>query len=144
MNWGRGIIIVFVLFAAFIFYIAYSSMTTHFDLVSDEYYKEEIEYQKVIDSKQNDKNLKSQISLKVEDQKVKILLPDELKENPTSGKIHFYSVLNAKRDQQFPLTFDQNGEQVIQVDKFVPGNYTAKISYTNSGQDYYTEIPVKL
>lgn len=144
MNWGRSIIVAFVLFAAFLFYIVYGSMTAHFDLVADDYYKQELEYQKVIDSKHNTNELKEKISLKVENKIIRLILPEELRANATTGQIHFYSAQNAERDQKLELSFDQNGQQDIQIEKFTPGNYIAKIKFSNSGRDYYTEIPVKI
>jgi len=144
MNWGRSIIIAFILFASFIFYIVYSSMNTHFDLVSENYYKEELEYQKIIDSKQNANKLKEKIAIKVENNNIKLILPPELRSNTASGKIHFYNVTDARTDQQIDLVVNVQGEQDFERNKFVPGNYVAKISITSSGTDYYTEIPVKI
>ena len=144
MNWGKSLILAFLLFGAFIIYIAYVSMTTQVDLVSKDYYKEELEYQKVIDSKANARELKKQIAMEVKDKTIKIKLPEELRSTETSGRVRFYSVVNAQHDKNFDLSFDQNGEQLISTESFAPGNYTAKISYSNSGRDFYTEIPVTL
>lgn len=144
MNWGRSIVVAFVLFASFIFYIVYSSMNTHFDLVAEDYYKQELEYQKIIDSKMNANELKERISLKVEGEIVRLVIPEELRDNETTGNIHFYSAQNAQRDQKIDLSIGQNGEQDFQKAKFTPGNYVAKISLSNSGKDYYAEIPVKI
>ncbi len=119
-------------------------MTTHFDLVSKDYYKEELDYQKVIDSKENARNLKTEIAAEVIGKSITLRLPEELRNATITGKVHFYSVINADRDHNIPLSFDQNGEQHIAADKFIPGNYTAKITYSNAGKGFYTEIPVSL
>ena len=53
MNWGRSLILVFIVFAAFMGYLVYRASGTHFDLVSKEYYKDELRYQDKIDGFRN-------------------------------------------------------------------------------------------
>jgi hypothetical protein len=144
MNWGKSLILAFVLFAGFIFYLAYSCMNTHFDLVSKDYYKEELEYQNVINSKQNAAQLSKEISLKNDNKKITLSLPEELKAKEVKGTIHFYAIQDAQRDQNLNLSFDQNGEQIIDANKFYPGSYKAKIQYSCAGKDYYSEMPLNL
>lgn len=50
-NWGTGIVIAMVLFMTFILTFVYKSLTPQYthDLVSEDYYKDELLYQKEID-----------------------------------------------------------------------------------------------
>ena len=55
-NWGTGIVLSFVAFIIFILYFVYLASTDNkadHDLVTKEYYKEELNYQKEIDAGNN-------------------------------------------------------------------------------------------
>jgi hypothetical protein len=54
MSWGKGIILVFVVFVLGIGVLVYRSMTKNIDLVTTNYYEKELKYQEQID-KRNDK-----------------------------------------------------------------------------------------
>lgn len=144
MNWGNSLVLVFILFAGFIFYLVYGCMNTDINLVSKEYYKEELDYQKVLDKTANAKSLKNEISLSLNDKTLQLELPAEIKTGETSGNIFIYSVQNASRDQNKALAFDTDGRQSIDVSKLLPGAYIAKISYSNAGKDFYSEIKFKI
>jgi len=61
INWGTGIVIAMVLFMAFILQYVYRvSVYEKYDhhLVADDYYKDELNYQKQIDKESNANNLK--------------------------------------------------------------------------------------
>jgi hypothetical protein len=50
MNWGNKLLLVFVVFASGISFLVYRCMKTPVDLVSSDYYKDELVYQQVIDA----------------------------------------------------------------------------------------------
>jgi len=49
MNWGNKLVLVFIVFGAFIGYLVYQAVNTKYDLVSKDYYKDELRYQEKID-----------------------------------------------------------------------------------------------
>ena len=51
MNWGKGIIIVMSSFVIFILTLVFILMSTRVDLTSEDYYKQEINFQKEINAK---------------------------------------------------------------------------------------------
>ena len=53
MNWGKGVTIAFILFVGFIMFMVVGAFRENFDLVSDDYYLEEINYQDKINQKAN-------------------------------------------------------------------------------------------
>ncbi len=67
INWGTGIVIAFVLFISFILYFIIKASTQDkydFDLVSDSYYEDELNYQTDIDKLNNAKVLDLDIRIK--------------------------------------------------------------------------------
>ncbi|OYZ47929.1 MAG: hypothetical protein B7Y19_07425, partial [Sphingobacteriales bacterium 24-40-4] len=53
MNWGNKLVVVFVAFALFMGYMVYRALSTKYDLVSKDYYKDELRYQERIDGVKN-------------------------------------------------------------------------------------------
>jgi hypothetical protein len=53
MNWGNKLVVVFIAFALFMGYMVYRALSTKYDLVSKDYYKDELRYQERIDGVKN-------------------------------------------------------------------------------------------
>ena len=53
MNWGNKLILVFIVFAVMMSVLVYKSVNTKYDLVSKDYYKDELRYQDKIDGMHN-------------------------------------------------------------------------------------------
>ena len=59
-NWGTGIVLAFIAFISFIMYFVISMNTDKsldHDLVNEDYYKQELEFQNDIDKEKNAKTL---------------------------------------------------------------------------------------
>lgn len=143
-NWGHKLTIGFVAFAAMIIYLVVQSMHTRYDLVSKEYYKEELHYQQVIDGASRANQLSSRATIIHENDELIIQLPKEMQQKTVTGSLLFYSADNAQKDKKITLQVDGNGIQNIDSRSFVPGNYTVKIRWENNGEFYYTEAPVTI
>ena len=90
MNWGNKILVVFVAFGSMISYMVYRCVKTPVNLVSEQYYKDELAYQNVIDGTKRANALSGKLELAQEDngisqqeyqsecsEKREILLPPE-------------------------------------------------------------------
>ena len=78
INWGVGIVITIVCFMGFImFFVIKMSTDTKYDhdLVTEEYYKEELAYQDQIDAQQNSAHLAENIQVEVSAEGIQILFP---------------------------------------------------------------------
>ena len=74
--WGYGIIVVYGCFMAMILSIVFLSTGEKMDLVTDNYYNEGVDYQKVIDSRRLADALPNKP--KFSQSKLQIVIPDEL------------------------------------------------------------------
>lgn len=61
MNWGKGITIALIAFMSYIVYMAIVLMSKDTDLVSTDYYKNEVQFEQEINAQQNAINNKSQL-----------------------------------------------------------------------------------
>jgi hypothetical protein len=143
-NWGHKLILVFILFGGMISYLVYRSVTTNFDLVSKEYYKEELAYQQVIDGTRRANLLTSKVAITRQGDSVVISFPREMKTGSIKGMAWFYYAPDERRDRRLPLEATGNDEIKFNSSLFIPGNYTAKISWENEGLHYYTEQSINI
>jgi hypothetical protein len=139
LNWGHKLIGVFLIFVGMMSYLVFRCVKTNYDLVSTEYYKEELSYQQVIDGASRANQLGNNISISQTGSEVILHLPNEMKNTAVKGTAWFYYAPDAKRDRNITLNLNAEGEQSINSSMFFPGNYTVKIKWESNGQQYYTE-----
>jgi len=139
MNWGNKILLAFVAFFLVIGTLVYKSFHTKSELVSSEYYKDEIEYQKVINGSQNVNSLSSSLKVENSNRKLKIVFPKEIIPNQITGTVWLYCAYESKNDLRFPLNVNSIGE--IQYDStfLKPGQYLVKVSLDNKGTNYFIQ-----
>src|SRR5215831_6072147 len=106
LNWGHKLIIAFILFGGMISYLVYRCVRTNFDLVSKDYYKDELVYQQVIDGTRKAGMLSSKVLIRQEDQTIKIQFPREMEDQVVKGEIWFYCASDAARDRKIPVRTD--------------------------------------
>ena len=140
MNWGKGIIVALALFVGFILFLVITLMRQDVDLVSEDYYKQEIDYEARIQKEQN--GLNSAAKIKIVDQKsfVIIQLPDS---------IALTNVLvNLKRpnDEKLDKSFKIEGTKTFMLPKasLEKGKYDLTIEYTMNQKDCLLQQKIKI
>jgi len=135
INWGVKIIIVYSVFVLFMLGMVYMCTRQHFDLVSSDYYAQELQYQQVIDGAKNTSQLEEPIVIKQSSNSIDIALPASQK-SIENGKAFFYRPSDASKD--FTEAFTSNNFRVDKS-KMIPGVYKVKITWTESGKDFFEE-----
>ncbi len=146
MNWGWKIVVVYGAFVVMTLSMAFFFMRQKVDLVADDYYKQEIEYQGQMDKISNAKSLENpvDISYSMENRAITLIFPGEHIPKGIKGKIHFYRPSNADEDKEFEINLKDSGEQVIGVSSLSKGLWKLKISWTAGGEAYFDEKVVTL
>jgi hypothetical protein len=144
MNWGNKILLVFLVFAAGIFYLVYRSMHVNYELVSKEYYKDEIRYQDIIYASQRANALSRKIEIRQSANVIAVQLPDEMKDEKVTGVMWFYCAADETKDRRISMQPDQRGAQEITKQKFLPGSYVVKFDWTSKNTRYYAEEPLTI
>ena len=142
MNWGYRIVLAFVLFAGFTFFLVYKSFKERIDLVSENYYEEELKYQDKIDKKSNTANLKEDVEIKV-DKDIEVRFPAEIKQ-PITGKILFFRPSDSRLDYRLEISPDSTGVQRVARNKLSQGYYTVMIEWKAGNEEYYSEKTINL
>ena len=143
-NWGHKLTIFICAFAGMIILLVYKCTQTNFDLVTKEYYKDELVYQQVIDGTQRANNLSSRTIVAQNESQISIQFPQEMKGQSLSGTAWFYCPADARRDKKIAISVNADALQQISKQQFLPGRYTVKLSWNADGKQYYSESNIEL
>jgi nitrogen fixation protein FixH len=144
MNWGNKLLLVFAIFGSGMSYMVYRCMQTPVDLVSKDYYKEELAYQQVIDGTRRANALSTQPRLTATPEGLRLQLPAEMKQKTLTGLIRFYCPADATRDHDIPLIPDAGAGQTIPKEFLTPGQYTVSVSWNTAGTNYFSQQPLTI
>lgn len=142
MSWGNKLLITFLVFGTGMIYLVYRSMHTEFELVEKEYYKTELSYQQVIDASKHSQDLGSRATIASNTAGLHLQLPPEMKGKPLTGTVWFYCAYNSSRDRKVLLQPGDEAAQHFPDTLLLPGHYTAKISWEDGTNHYYSELPL--
>lgn len=143
ISWGTGVAVLYIGFVMLIGSLVWASMHQSFDLVSKDYYQEELAYQNVIEAGKNQSMLSAPISVNVAGEDVVLLFPDEFRSSVIIGNVHFYSKVNAAWDKQYPINSIDNSF-TISKKELHNTVYQVKINWVAAGKSYYQETSLNL
>lgn len=132
MKW---VISAFIGFSLFIGTLVFICVRQDVNLVSVNYYQDELVHQQKMDKQRNMLDLKDQPTIELKDHQVKILY-NELS-RLTNGELRLTRPSDSKLDQRFQLT--QSKEQSFQLTISENGLYRVTLQWTMDGKDYYYE-----
>ena len=137
-NWGTGIVLAFIGFISFIMYFVISMNTNdkyEHDLVTDDYYKQELEFQNDINKETNAKALTKDISWKKTDNGLMITFPETLDVSNITGKVFLYRPSNKQLDFEIPISLF-NHNLLIPDKRLLDGRWNIKVDWGYNGKSY--------
>jgi len=141
MNWGAKIVLAFILFAIVIFTMVYISMDQEINLISSDYYEQEVAYQSQINRIKNTKALAHAPVIDFDRSLGTIVIhfSPELSERMIKGEVYLFRPADAKMDIRSDLELDTNHQQVISLDGREKGLWKVKLSWKDRNIEYYDE-----
>jgi len=142
MNWGHKLTIFIVAFLVVMLgMVVFATMQTN-EMIDDNYYQKELEYQDVIDARQNlmdvsTNNLVSQTLLEVA-----ITLPPGTFEKLESGNIELLRNDSKSKDVQLAIVPNGSNRRTIPKSELLKGMYKSRIKWKNDGKEFYKEESV--
>jgi nitrogen fixation protein FixH len=138
--WPYAIIATFVLFAGYIGFMVQQAMRTSVDLVSPDYYKQELAYQQRMESAARTAALPApvQVQYEAEAQRLSLQLPPELAGQAVQGTVHFFRPSDQKLDFELPFS-PRGGAQQLSTSKLQSGRWRIRLDFTAGGQQYFQE-----
>lgn len=138
INWGTGIVMAFVLFISFILYFVIRMGTdarADHDLVTEEYYKAELGYQKEIDAAHNTGRLITQISVKKTAVGLEVGFPKNLDPRKISGTVSLYRPSNKHMDFTVPIRVS-NSILPLPDKRLLEGRWDITVAMEYEGEPY--------
>lgn len=138
ISWPTGIVIALVAFIIFILSFVYKvTFLPEYDhhLVSEEYYKDELNYQKEINEENKGVALKENIKISKDSLGLTIAFPSEFEPSKISGTISFMRLSNDKIDFSIPIKLSSN-TYLVEDKSLVPGRWDVKIEWLVDGNTY--------
>lgn len=143
LHWGHGLaialgcFIVFILFLIFVFPIGKQNA----DMISNNYYEEELQYQKVIDAKNNAAKLAEQPVYKATAAGIMISFPKEIKVDGDKVNFVLFRTNDSNLDVKKEIDLQHN---VFLIPKKVisSGSYTLKIKWTENKIPYQVDYDI--
>lgn len=142
MNWGKWIIVAFLLFAGFIATLVTVCMRQDVNLVSKDYYHEELAYQEQILRMKNVNQLDRKPSIQKTGRFLTVDF-DHLNEIE-NGKLRLFSPSDPKKDRVYTLKASEKKEQLIPIDDVPKGMYRAQMQWVMHGKEYFIEAVVNI
>jgi hypothetical protein len=138
MNWGKWIVVSFVLFAAFIAILVTVCVRQDISLVSKDYYKEELAYQDQIGRIKNASLLAKRPTIEIINKNTLQIEFDQFNEIE-KGELQLFRPSNAAMDKKFPLNASNTPTQIFSIKNMGKGMYRARMVWTMGEKEFFVE-----
>ena len=143
LNWGHGLMIALGCFILFILFLilVFPIGKQNADMISDNYYEEELKYQDVIDAKENAAQLKEIPAYKATANGMEITFPESIKADDNKVEFILFRTEDSNLDIKKELNLE-NHKFVIPNKVVFPGSYTLKLKWTENKKPYQVDYDI--
>jgi hypothetical protein len=139
MSWGIKIAIVYASFVGMIVFLVFRTAHENIDLVTQDYYQQELEFQNRIDQTTAMHQLGEEPAITITTEGVEIVFPDSVVRQGVAGRAVFYRASDASKDFIVELQVDEAGAQLVDHSRFLSGMYQLRLIWMSDGHPYYFE-----
>jgi hypothetical protein len=144
INWGMKITLLYVAFVMLILIMVSMAMNQKVDLVSKDYYEQELHYQDKIDKTSRTKKLKQQLTWQMNHHALVLKFPDQFKGQHVTGTVHLFRPSDESLDKFIPFSITDTSLTLnIPTDKIKKGIYKMQIDWGKDVEAYYNESVIK-
>lgn len=138
-NWGIGIAMLYTGFVIGILTLVVMSSRQKVDLVAENYYEEELGFQKKIDKIERTKALAQPLLWGVNQEGVQLQFPEDMSGKKISGKVKLYCPSDNRKDREFSINPAQDLSQFIPAKELVAGRYKLQVEWQADSATYWNE-----
>jgi len=139
IHWGTGIVLAIISFVSFILFLVITMITDEaysHDLVVEEYYKTELEFQQQLDKESNAQNLTKNLNVQKTAEGIVINFPTELDPSQVQGKMFLYRPSNKQLDSEIPLSLSSH-QLLVPDNRLVGGRWNINIDWSYGKEAYF-------
>jgi hypothetical protein len=133
-HWGVKIFTFYGLFVALIIFMVIQTMQHDVNLVSKDYYAQELVFQDQIEKINRTKLLETQPKVFITDSNLELFIAEE-----SIGEVVFFRPSDPKLDFMAPLSDATDGKLTLPLALFVKGMYKMKLDFSIDGIHYFKE-----
>jgi nitrogen fixation protein FixH len=137
-NWGYKIAAVYLIFVAGILYLVVQSSRQEVDLVTPDYYAQELRYQEKIDQRKRAAGLSEPVRYSLEPGAIRIRFPKEFAGKDITGDVLLYYPADSRKDVNAAILAEGN-VMTLAIPEKRSGMHVLQVSWTSGGQSYYFE-----
>lgn len=136
INWGKGLIIFFIIFFAWVFFFIFFAMRQNIDLVSDDYYQKGAKYTEQININQRSAPYQDSLQINMEANRIKLELSTTVATGNDSVQLYFFRSSDKTKDLR--LSFKKSTDPIyIEQKPFHHGRYQVFLTWY-MGKEKYT------
>src|SRR4051812_11834776 len=124
-NWGTGIVLTSLFFMLFIITLVVKTYSHKVDLVSEDYYNQELHFQERIDKMNNVKSEDDKVKWKIQGKEISFHFPKKM--NSPSGTIEFFRPSDSAKDWKVQINVNNERIQSLHTKMLLHGLYKIKI-----------------
>ena len=137
LSWGHKIVFAYSIFVVGILSMVFLTAMENRDLVTEDYYQEELSYQKTIDQSSNTAKLSEEIRVEQKNQMLSIMFPEQFKNESVSGNWKLYYAADKTKDFSGNLQTASGSIQIKTANH--TGAYQLILNWQSNNQSYYFE-----
>ena len=139
--WPIAIPACFVVFVAITAGLVAFSASQRVELVSPDYYEQELKYQAQIERMDRARQASGEgaVAYDPQRQQISIRLPGEPAGRKPAGQVRLYRPSSARLDRTLELEVDATGGQVLDARALEPGLWRVRVSWAVEGKEFFLE-----
>ena len=139
INWGFGITLSIIVFTLISIGLIYFAFNQKINLVRDDYYEAELEFDEKIEIVNRTSNLQEQLDINLVLNKVKLNFPPLSEYSGIKGNIILYRPSDRNLDIIIPIELDSNYTQTLYTGKLVKGMWKIQVDWIADSLTYFNE-----
>jgi hypothetical protein len=139
MNWGYKLMIVIFLFLVIMLSMVYYASIQSNEMIDENYYQKEMEYQSVIDAEHNLMNISTNNLVHQDVDEVYITFPKGTYEKMEKGTVELLRIDSKSKDVSMSIQTNGSDRHSIPKSSFSKGMYRVRVKWTSNQVPYYKE-----
>ena len=121
------------------FWLIYFSFSQEVNLVRDDYYQAEVQFDSKLESIKRTNLLDKNLKISLIEKNIEIVFPDAFKNNKIEGSILLYRPSDRDRDVEISVKLDSNQTQLIPTIGMLSGMWEIQVSWETESIEYFNE-----